>query len=393
MTDTNEHGSLIRRLRVVGIGVLAVALATAAWGIVSRARAGTHLRQWTDARARPTVSLIELVRANSDQELVLPGTLRAYIDASIYARVSGYLKRWYVDIGAHVKAGQVLAEIETPELDQQLLQAQADLATSRANERLSATTSARWAKMLASDSVPQQEADEKAGDYEAKKAIVAAAEANVARLRATASFKKIVAPFAGVVTVRRTDVGALINAGAGAGQELFRVADTHKARIYVDVPQAYTGALHAGTQAILRVPEKPGEGFAAVVTDTSASISENSRTMLVQLEADNANGELLPGSYVDVSFKLAVQRGILRLPISALLFRRNGLEVATLGPGDKVELKRVALGRDYGTEVEIVSGLSSSDRVIDSPPDSLANGDLVVVAKVGATLAQAQPAE
>jgi RND family efflux transporter MFP subunit len=393
MTDTNEHRSLIRRLRVVGIGVLAIALATAGWGIVSRARAGTHLRQWTDARARPTVSLIELVRANSDQELVLPGTLRAYIDASIYARVSGYLKRWYVDIGAHVKGGQVLAEIETPELDQQLLQAQADLATSRANERLSATTSARWAKMLASDSVPQQEADEKAGDYEAKKAIVAAAEANVARLRATASFKKIVAPFAGVVTARRTDVGALINAGAGAGQELFRVADTHKARIYVDVPQAYTGALHAGTQAILRVPEKPGEGFAAVVTDTSASISENSRTMLVQLEADNANGELLPGSYVDVSFKLAVQRGILRLPISALLFRRNGLEVATLGPGDKVVLKRVALGRDYGTEVEIVSGLSSSDRVIDSPPDSLANGDLVVVAKVGATLAQAQPAD
>jgi RND family efflux transporter MFP subunit len=386
MTDTNDQRSLYRRLRIVGICVVIVALATAGWGIVSRARAASHLRQWTEDRARPTVSLIELVRADSDKELVLPGTLRAYIDAPIYARVSGYLKRWHVDIGAHVKAGQVLAEIETPELDQQLLQAQADLATSRANERLSQTTTARWAKMLASDSVPQQEADEKAGDYEAKKAIVAAAEANVERLRATASFKKIVAPFDGVVTARRTDVGALINAGAGAGQELFRVADTRKARIYVDVPQTYAGELHVGTQAVLRLPERPGDGSSAVVTDTSASISENSRTMLVQLVADNADGALLPGSYVDVTFKLAVQPGILRLPISALLFRRRGLEVATLGPGDRVAMKKVALGRDYGTEVEVVTGLTSSDRVIDSPPDSLADGDRVRLA-----LAQARP--
>lgn len=381
MTNTKDQ-RLLKRLLVVGISVVVVALLTAVWGIVSRARAGSNLRQWTEERARPTVSLIELVRANSDQELILPGTLRAYIDAPIYARVSGYLRRWYVDIGAHVTVGQVLAEIETPELDQQLLQAQADLATSRANERLSATTAARWAKMLASDSVPQQEADEKAGDYEAKKAIVAAAEANVERLRATASFKKIVAPFAGVVTARRTDVGALINAGAGAGQELFRVADTHKARIYVDVPQAYADTLHPGTPAVLRVPERPGAGSSAVVTDTSASISENSRTMLVELLADNADGALLPGSYVDVTFKLAVQQGILRLPISALLFRQHGLEVATLGPDDKVVLKKVVLGRDYGTEVEVVNGLSSSDRVIDSPPDSLAGGDRVSVAQV-----------
>jgi RND family efflux transporter MFP subunit len=392
MTDRTEHRLLLRRLRVVGLCVVLIALTTACWGIISRARAGSHLQRWTEERARPIVSLIELVRANSDQELLLPGTLRAYIDAPIYARVSGYLKRWYVDIGAHVKAGQVLAEIETPELDQQLLQAQADLATSRANERLSATTTARWAKMLAADSVAQQEADEKAGDYEAKKAIVAAAEANVARLQATASFKKIVAPFSGVVTARRTDVGALINAGAGTGQELFRVADTQKARIYVDVPQSYTAALHVGTQAVLRVPEKPGETFAAAVTDTSASISENSRTMLVQLEADNANGALLPGSYVDVAFKLATQQGVLRLPISALLFRRHGLEVATLGPDDKVLLKQVALGRDYGTEIEVTTGIASSDRVIDNPPDSLAEGDSVSVAKADDALAKARPA-
>jgi RND family efflux transporter MFP subunit len=389
MTIASDRPSFLRRLRIAGIVVVAVALVTAAWGIVSRAIAGMHVRQWTEERARPTVTLIELARAKSDQELVLPGTLRAYIDASIYARVNGYLKRWYVDIGTHVKAGEALAEIETPELDQQLLQAQADLATARAKERLSATTASRWAKMLAADSVPLQEADEKAGDYEANKAIVAAAEANVERLRATASFKKIVAPFAGVITARRTDVGALINAGAGAGQELFRLADTHKARIYVDVPQAYSGELHAGTQAILRVPERPGETFAAVVVDTSASISENSRTLLVQLEANNSNGELLPGSYVDVSFTLAATPGILRLPVSALLFRRHGLEVATLGPDSRVVMKPVALGRDFGVEVEVVSGLNSSDRVIDSPPDSLVDRDLVSVAGAGAVAAPA----
>lgn len=391
MTEIIENPALRRRLRFAGMALVAIALAIAGWGIVSRAIAGSHLRQWTEDRSRPTVSLIELARVNSDQELVLPGTLRAYIDAPIYARVSGYLKRWYVDIGTQVNAGQMLAEIDTPELDQQLLQAEADLATSRANEHLSRITSNRWAKMLASDSVAQQEADEKAGDYEAKRAIVSAAEANVARLRATASFKKIMAPFAGVVTSRRTDVGALINAGAGAGQELFRVADTRKARVYVNVPQAYTGALRAGTKALLRVPEKTGDAFDAVVTDTSASISESSRTMLVQLEADNAKGDLLPGSYVDVHFKLAVQNGMLRLPISALLFRRNGLEVATLGSGNRVDLKKVSLGRDYGTEVEVTEGLNTSDRVIDSPPDSLAAGDVVNIAQ-GVTLAQARPA-
>lgn len=392
MTDEIAHRAFLRRLRIFGIGVVCVALVTAGWGIVSRDRADSRLREWTEERARPTVSLIELARADAQQELVLPGTLRAHIDAPIYARVSGYLKRWYCDIGAHVKQGQVLAEIEIPELDQQLLQAQADLATARANEQLAATTAARWAKMLASDSVSQQEADEKAGDYAAKKAIVAAAEANVARLRATAAFKTIVAPFAGTVTARRTDVGALINAGAGVGQELFRVADTRTARVYVSVPQAYAARLHPGTTAVLQLPENEDEHFPAVVTDTSASISENSRTMLVQLEADNAKGELLPGSYVDVRFKLAQQKGILRLPISALLFRRQGLEVATLGPDSKVVMKTVVLGRDFGKEVEVVSGLTPSDRVIDSPPDSLASGDLVAVAKAAAPSDPARPA-
>ena len=384
MTEQMADLALRRKLRLIGIAAGLIALVTTAAGIALRLHERANVRKWTEERARPTVSVITLQHGTAEREIVLPGTVRAYFDAPIYARVNGYLKRWYVDIGGHVRAGQRLAEIETPELDQQLLQAKADLATARANERLSATTAARWERMLASDSVSRQEADEKSGDHEAKLAIVTAAEANVARLSATAAFKDILAPFAGVVVARKTDIGALINAGAGSGQELFRIADTHKARIYVDVPQSFTSLVHRGLTARLRMPENPTPGPVATVTDTSEAINESSRTMLVQLEADNANGVLLPGSYVDVHFLPPEHAGLLRLPISALLFRQHGLEVATLGPGDKVILKTVELGRDFGTEVEVRSGLSATDRVIDSPPDGLADGAAVHLQDVGA---------
>jgi RND family efflux transporter MFP subunit len=261
MTDLTDAPAvdpgMRRRLRVAGLAALFVALATAVVGIALRLYQGTTVARWTREQAVPTVALVALRQSDAASEVVLPGTVRAYIDAPIYARVNGYLKRWYVDIGAPVHAGQLLAEIETPELDQQLLQSEADLATARANEQLSATTAARWQRMLESDSVSKQEADEKQGDDAAKQAIVAAAQANVARLRATASFKLIVAPFSGVVTARRTDIGALINAGAGAGQELFRIADARKLRIYVDVPQPYTDLLRKGVTARLEVPERP----------------------------------------------------------------------------------------------------------------------------------------
>jgi RND family efflux transporter MFP subunit len=369
-----------RKLRLIGVAALLIALATTAAGIGLRLYQGSEVARWTDEQAIPTVSLVAVRQAAAERVIVLPGTIRAYIDAPIYARVSGYLKRWYVDIGARVKAEQLLAEIETPELDQQLLQIEADLATARANEQLAATTAARWQRMLASDSVSKQEADEKEGDHAAKKAIVTAAEANVQRLRATAAFKRIVAPFAGVVTARKTDIGALINAGAGSGQELFRIADAHRLRIYVDVPQSYTGLIKKGVVARLRVPETPNQSATATVTDSSQAISESSRTMLVQLEADNSTGALLPGSYVDVHFELAEHAGALRLPVSALLFRQHGLKVATVGPNDRVVLKSVTLGRDFGTEVEVVTGLSEIDRVIDNPPDSLGDGDAIRVA-------------
>ena len=374
------HTGIRKKLRIMGLSALLIALATSAGGIGLRLYKGAAVESWTSEQAIPTVALVSLHATPAASEVVLPGNVRAFIDAPIYSRVGGYLKSWNVDIGAHVKAGQVLATIETPELEQQLLQAQADLATARANEQLSATTTARWERMLAAESVSKQEAEEKAGDHAAKKAIVAAAEANVARLRATASFKTIVAPFAGVVTARKTDIGALINAGAGSGQELFRVVDASKVRVYVNVPQQYTAFLNKGGVARLQVPERPNEPVPATITDSSQAITESSRTMLVQLEADNSKGALLPGAYVDVHFPLSDRAGLLRLPVSALVFRRHGLEVATLGANNKVVLKQVSLGRDFGTEVEIIGGISVGDQVIDSPPDSLAEGDTVRLA-------------
>jgi RND family efflux transporter MFP subunit len=368
-----------RRLRLAGVITLLLALSAAGAGIYSRVHEEQVLRDKADADAVPTVSLVDPVHGEDRQQLVLPGNVQAYYDAPIYARVPGYLKKWYVDIGTPVKAGDLLAEIETPEIDQQLLQARADLATAQARDKLAASTAKRWNDMLASQSVSKQEADEKSGDYEAKAAAAAAARANVDRLQALASFKRIVAPFDGVVTARHTDIGALINAGSSSGTELFRVADTHKLRIYVQVPQTYADEVGKGMRALLRVPEKPGQEFPATVVSTSTAISENSRTMLVQLEADNTQGKLISGSYADVHFNLPAEAGVVQLPVTALLFRQHGMKVATLGPGERVVLKNIQIGRDLGTSVEVVSGLDPTDRVIDSPPDWLAQGDSVHV--------------
>jgi RND family efflux transporter MFP subunit len=291
--------------------------------------------------------------------------------------VPGYLKKWNVDIGSPVKAGDVLAEIETPELDQQLRAAQADLATAVAKEKLAETTDKRWQTMLASTSVSKQEAEEKNGDYEAKKASVNAERANVDRLQALSGFKRITAPFDGTVTVRRTDVGALINAGSGSGNELFRVADTHKLRVYVNVPQTYASEITVGMHARLQLPEQPGRSHDAVVVGNTNAISESSRTLLVQLEVDNADAKLMAGSYADVHFDLPQTQGVLELPVTALLFRQHGMTVATVGTHDDVLLKNIQIGRDFGTKVEVVAGLEKNDRVIDSPPDWLADGDKV----------------
>lgn len=389
MDDINIDLALRQRVRRVGSIALGVALLVAALGIGLRLYQGRQVARWTEEQAVPTVALAKVTTGGATREIVLPGTIRAFIDAPINARVNGYLKRWFVDIGAPVRAGQVMAEIETPELDQQLLQAEADLATARANMQLAAVTAGRWQRMRATDAVSQQEADEKSGDYAAKQAIVAAAEANVARLKATTQFKSIVAPFAGTVTARKTDIGSLINSGSANGQELFRVADSRRVRVYVDVPQSYAAVVKKGATAKLRVPERPEQAFPAVVTDSSQAISESSRTMLVQLEADNPKGLLLPGSYVDVHFEPAASTVVLRIPVSTLIFRRDGLRVAVIGAGDRAEFRTIELGRDFGTEVEVVAGLKAEDRVIDNPPDSLSDGDPVRVAAPAAATARA----
>jgi RND family efflux transporter MFP subunit len=379
MDDTTIDPALGTRVRRAARVALGVALLVAVVGIGLRLYQSRQVARWTEEQAVPTVALATLRAGGAAREIVLPGTIRAFVDAPINARVNGYLKRWFVDIGAPVKAGQLLAEIETPELDQDLLRAEADLAAAKANLQLSAMTAARWQRMRASDAVSQQEADEKSGDYTAKQAIVAATAASVARLKATTEFKSLVAPFAGIVTARKTDIGALINAGAN-GQELFRIADARRVRVYVDVPQSYAAVVRKGAAAKLKVPERPEQTFPATVTDSAQAISESSRTMLVQLEADNPKALLLPGSYVDVHFEPTERAAVLRLPVSALIFRSEGLRVAVVGEGGKVAFRAIDLGRDYGTEVEVVTGLAQRDRVIDNPPDSLSDGDQVRLA-------------
>ncbi|MGX7002953.1 efflux RND transporter periplasmic adaptor subunit [Caballeronia sp. KNU42] len=370
-----------RRLVVIGVVGIAVAVLVVAAGVTLRAVDARNLKTWTNAQVVPTVNVIHPVSATNGPTLDLPSHLEAYSRAPIFARVSGYLKSWNVDIGAPVKAGQLLAVIESPELDQQLLQARADLASAQANAALAGTTAKRWQALLGTDSVAQQEVDERTGDYTAKKATVAAAQANVDRLLATKGFERIVAPFDGVVTARDTDVGALINAGSGGvGQELFTVSDVKQLRVYVQVPQSYAPDVRSGTTATLSVPEYPGQRFAARVIASADSVSASSGTTLVQLLVDNADGKLLPGGFASLKFKLPVQANAVRVPASALVFDARGLTVATLGANSQVVFKKVTINRDFGDSVEIGSGLVASDNVIDTPPDGLVDGDHVQAA-------------
>ena len=368
-----------RRLWLIGATALVAAGAVVAIGIVSRARSEQALVAVSTEQAIPTVALAKPIHGDDVQNLILPGTVQPFYKASIFARVPGYLKSWQQDIGAHVTAGQVLASIDTPDLDQQLDQAKADLATAQANEQLAALTSKRWHALVGTQSVAQQTADEKAGDEAAKKATVEAAQANVRRLEALEAFKSIVAPFDGVVTARNTDVGALINAGSG-GQELFEVSDLHRVRIYVQVPQAFAAELQPGLKASFDLPQYPGRHFEATLATMSNAVDATSRSMLVELQADNADGKLLAGTFCEVHFEIPGDPTMVRLPATALVASNQGIQVATIGPGDKAVLKTVQLGRDLGDSVEVVAGLAPTDQVIDSPPETLENGDLVRLA-------------
>ena len=364
-------------LKLAGAAALLVAAAVAANGIWQRDSSDRKLAEWTDAQAIPTVAVVRPEPETKVQPLVLPGDIDAWYEAPIYARVPGYLKMWYTDIGANVKAGQVLGEIDTPDLDQQLDQARHDLASAIANWKLAEVTARRWTGLLKSGSVSQQSVDEKKADSVALQAKVEAARANVDRLDALESFKKLTAPFDGVVTARKTDIGALINVGSGVGPELFAVADLHQMRVYVRVPQSFSSQIAVGMKATLTMPQYPDKAFPATVLTTSNAINPQSRTVLVELVAANPDRKLWPGTFASVHFELPSNDKILEIPASALLFQSEGLQVAVLGPDNKVEIRSVRVGRNFGTKVEILSGLTASDRVIDSPPDSIIAGQVV----------------
>jgi len=348
-------------------------------GILPRIQARTTLRRETQEMAVPSVTVMHPKHSPGSSEIVLPANVQPFIDAPIYARTNGYLKKWYVDIGAHVKAGQLLAEIDTPEVNQALRQARADLATAEANRALSRITAERYSDLLKTDSVSKQDADNAAGDYAAKQAIVHSAEANVKRLEELQSFQKIYAPFTGVITTRNTDIGALIDSGASGGQrtELFHIVQPDTLRVYVNVPEAYSQAAKPGLTADLTLAEFPGRRFPGKLVRTANAIEANTRTLLIEIDVDNPTGTLLTGAYAEVHLKLPGASSSLIVPVNALLFRSEGLRVAVVPDGQHAELKPVTLGHDFGNEVEVVSGLTGDETVIVSPPDSLVSGQAV----------------
>ena len=378
------RGNLAR----IGIVAAIVAVVLVAIGIVSRSRAQSDLATWTTAQSTPVVSVIHPKPAGQGDALTLPGAVQAYNSAPIYARTNGYVRRWFVDIGDSVRAGQTLAILDAPEVDQQVEAAQADLQTARANRSLAASTATRWRDLLAKDAVSKQETDEKVGDLAAKTAIANAAAANVRRLGALQGFTKLVAPFGGVVTSRSTQIGQLVTAGsAAASMPLFTVSDLDRLRIYVRVPQSYSGQIRQGMHASVTVPEYPGRDFDATLTRTAGAVDPQSGTVLVEVQRANGDHALKPGAYAQVKFPLGGNGGNgggggsgVRLPASALVIGAKGTRVAVVGAGDKAVLKTVTIGRDDGDTVEISAGLTPADRVIDSPPDSLQTGDPVRIA-------------
>jgi membrane fusion protein, multidrug efflux system len=368
-----------RKLGIFSIAAVIAALMLVVSGIRAREDSSAKLREWTDSQAIPPVAVIYPDPGVLSATIDLPGRLEAYYRAPIFARVNGYLKSWRADIGARVKAGEVIAEIDAPDLDQQLLQARADLANQQASAKLSEVTLARRKTLIASNFVSMQEIDERTADLSNKNAAVNASQANVERLEALAGYKKITVPFDGIVTARTTDVGALINAGGGSGPPMFVISDIGKLRVYVNVPQTYVPAIKIGAKAVISVPEYKDRTFDATVEASAQSVDVNSGTTQMQLALGNAAGELMPGAFTNVRLSLQRDGVPLNIPASALVFDQNGLRVATVGPDDRVLFKTVKIARDLGRNIELASGVSLEDRIINAPPDGIVDGDQVRV--------------
>jgi RND family efflux transporter MFP subunit len=386
--DVSSGHPAPRRLRLVGIIFVIAVVLLVAYGLVSRAAQNARLASLTDEEAVPTVAVATPKAAQNHAGLDLPGRLEAYIRAPIYARVPGYLKSWKYDIGAQVKAGSVLAEIETPDLDQQLAQARADLNVSEANAQLAQISATRWQSLAGTDAVAKQDVDQRTYTLNADLAQVKASKANVDRLVAEEGFKRLIAPFDGVVTARETDIGALINVGATGGAELFVLSATNKLRAYINVPQNYVPSVPPGTRATITVPEHPGKVYAGTVESSADSVNPSTGTTLMQIIVDNSAGGLMPGAYAAIHLQIAGIPNLLSVPSSALIFNAKGLSVATLAGNNRVVIKPVLVSRDLGQVVEVASGLTPDDRVIENPPDGVSTGDEV---RIVGTAAGASP--
>jgi RND family efflux transporter MFP subunit len=370
-----------RKLKRIGLVVAVLAVAIVALGFGIRLHAQENVAQWSKSQELPTVSLVHFTGGATGDSISLPGDIQAFNKAAIYARVNGYLKSWQTDIGTPVKAGQLLSVIDAPDLDQQYAQAKANLMMDQVNERLAVLTAQRWQALLAQNAVAQQDADTKNAAADAAKAVTAAARANLEQLAAMEGFKSVTAPFDGIVTARTTNIGALINAGS-SGQELFEVSDLHAVRIYVQVPQTMSAQISTGMQATFNIPQYPGRTFAATVSSISHAMDAASKSMLVELQAENPDGKIFSGIYCQVHFQLAPLPNRMLLPVTAIMQSNQGTQVAILSNGSRVVLKPIQIGRDLGNSVEVTAGLSPRDKVIDAPPETLQQGNMVRVAEV-----------
>lgn len=369
-----------RGLRITGLTIAVAAAALVIFGVATRKMADARLSEWTDKQAIPVVAVEKPNTESRTTSIELPGRLEAYSQAQIYARVSGYIKEWKADIGMPVKAGQLLAEIDAPDLDQQIMQSEANVASAQANATLSKATLERGQSLMQTGSVSKQDLDQRTADASNKAGLARAAGADLERMRVLEKYKRITAPFDGLVTARATDVGSLINAGSSGGPALFVVSDTTKLRAFVNVPQSYVPSIKIGTVAALSVPEYPGRTFPAIVEASARSVDAASGTTRMQLVVDNATGALMTGAFVNVRLDLPQENKAINVPVSALIFDKDGLRVATIGPDNRVMLKAVTVSRDLGKEIEIGSGLSADDRIIVTPPDGVAAGDVVRIA-------------
>ena len=392
LPESGSPGVSRRGLYIAGLSAGLIAVVIVAFGITTRKVADAKLREWTENQAVPTVNVAAPDTRGKMTTFSLPGRLEAYTQAQIYARVTGYVKDWKADIGTPVKTGQLLAELDAPDLDQQIMQAEANLASAKANSVLSDMTLTRGQSLIKTYAISQQDLDQRSADASNKQGLVRAAQANLDRLRVLEQYKRLVAPFDGLVTARTTDIGALINAGGG-GPPMFVVSETSKLRVYVNVPQNYVPSIPVGTHAQITVPEYPGRAFPAGVEASAQSVDVTSSTTRMQLVVDNSKGELMTGDFTNITFDLPHPEIAVNVPASALIFNERGLQVATVIGEGRIVLKQVTISRDLGNEVEIESGIAADDRVVTNPPDGIVTGDKVHVAGAAGSPGQPETAE